>query len=246
MKSILAIFIFISSMSTAWADDAAPQSKESDHVTQLKWLDSADPDKMLKSDTKDGIYHFYVVCGLACSPDPIGKVDALQCYPNARYLWLEGTTDAPGSAEEARLQDKAQEFAWHYNMALTEYLSKHGMTSCIVGEDWNRAREDMNRRLAEDANHVDQNKVTVAFDKETRRFRFVAYLTPGERNDDTYGSFCGRSAIDHLSGRIIIEIHDRDSRKPLSSIECKYGLVVPSDWISKPDDDYDLPGFELH
>jgi hypothetical protein len=216
-----------------------------DNVALLKWLDTADADKTLRADTQKGIHHFYVVCGLACSPDPLDKIDTLQCFPSARYLWLKGTTDTPASAEESRLLDKAQNFAWHYNMALSEYLSKHSMTSCVVGEDWERAREDMNRRLAEDDNHIDQNKVTVAYDKQTRRFRFVAYLTPEQRNDDMYRGFCARSAFDHLSGRIIIEIHDSDTRGPLSSIECRYGQVIPSNWISKPDDDYDLPGFKL-
>lgn len=245
MASKYWLYVFLIYLPAYVATADGTPSGRPDNIALLKWVDAADADKVLHADIQKATYHFYVVCGLACSPEPLDEVNTLQCFPIAHYLWLKGTTDTPASPEEDRLLDKAESFAWHYNMALAEYLSKHGMTSCVVGEDWERTREDMNRRLADDANHIDQNKVTVAYDKDTRRFRFVAYLTPEERNKNIYGSFCARSAFDHLSGRIIIEIHDSDTRRPLSSIECKYGQVIPSNWVSKPDDDYDLPGFKL-
>ena len=243
-KYWLSIFLYCLPTYAAFGDETS--STRPDNVALLKWVDTADAGKVLQADIKKEHYHFYVVCGLACAPEPMQKVDTLQCFPDARYLWLKGTTDTPASPEESRLLNKAQDFAWHYNMALAEYLSRHGMTDCVVGEDWERAQDDLNRRLGDYAPDYDRNRIAFAYDKQSKRFRFVAYLTPSQRSDETYSRFCGQVAVDHLSGRIIIEIHDNDSRKALSSIECRYGKVIPSDWVTKPDDDYDLPGFELN
>src|SRR5215469_16549731 len=44
----------------AFGDATAPQSDGADNLAQLKWLDSANPDKIVQADIKKGLFHFYV------------------------------------------------------------------------------------------------------------------------------------------------------------------------------------------
>jgi hypothetical protein len=239
MKIILAIFIFISCVSSAWADEPASQSKEPDHVTQLKWLDSTDPDAMFEADIKKGFYRFYVVCGFSCEPAGIGDMDAIQCYPKVKLAEITGTADAIESDEDGRLQEKAINFAIRYNIQLAEYLSRHGMTDCVVGESWDRAMDMMHKWLGEQ--DVKGDDVGGAYDKNTRKFRFSAYLSPENRANDTEAVLCHIALENHLSGRVIIEIYNQKDSAPLPSIECRYGQKVRSDWVAKPSD---YPGDE--
>ena len=232
MKSILAVFVFISCISAAWADDVAPQSNEPSHVSQLKWLDSADPDKMLQSDIKAGNFKFFVVCGLGC--ETVGVASPTQCYPLAKQQRMAGTADALESDEDGRYQEKAMRFAIRYNVQLAEYLSKHGMTDCVAGESWSGAREAMDRRLAEQ--DVAGDTADISYSKQTHKFRLLARLSPENRNASIEGQLCQIALEYHLSGRVIIEIYDRKTDAPLSSIECRYGEVLPSDWKPVPSD----------
>src|SRR5580698_1310533 len=133
------ILLVISCTAVAWADNPTPQSQEPSHVTQLKWLDTADADKMFQADVKSGVYRFYVVCGLSCEPTGLNETDALQCYPVAKPLQMTGTADAIESDEDDRYQQKAIAFAIRYNVQMAEYLSRHGLTDCVVGESWQGA-----------------------------------------------------------------------------------------------------------
>ena len=219
-------------MSAAFADDAAPQSKEPSHVSQLKWLDSADPDKMLQSDIKAGNFRFFEVCGLGCGT--FGVENPVQCYPIAKLQRMAGTADALESEEDGRYQDKALQFSIRYNVQLAEYLSKHGMTDCVAGESWLGARNAMDKRLAEQ--DVTGDSADISYSKQTRKFRLLARLSPENRNASIEGQLCQIALEYHLSGRVIIEIYDRKTDAPLSSIECRYGEVMPSDWKPTPSD----------
>ncbi|HEY3645375.1 MAG TPA: hypothetical protein VGM16_08565 [Gammaproteobacteria bacterium] len=232
MKSVLALFILVTGISAVWADDAAPQSREPDHVSQLKWLDSADPDKMLQSDIKAGNFRFFVVCGLGC--ETVGVASPVQCYPLAKLQRMAGTADALDSDEDGRYQDKAMRFAIRYNVQAAEYLSKHGMTDCVAGESWSGARSAMEKRLADQ--DVTGDSADISYSRQTRKFRLVARLSPENRNENIERQFCRIALEYHLSGRVIIEIYDRKTSAPISSIECRYGEVLPSDWKPVPSD----------
>lgn len=229
-------------MPTAWADAPAPQAQSEDHVAQLKWLDSADADKMVQADIKKGIYHFLVFCGMTCEPLPMDNVDALQCFPGVQYFRMAGTADAITSDEDGRYQKKAGAFAVQYNLELREYLSKHGMTDCAPGEDWSSAGFDMNRQLSDNPN--EKEDVDFAYDNAARRYRFAVYTKPEQRDQDTYEGLCGAAVRHYLSSPVILEIYDKKTQAPLLSIECKYGRPVPSDWKPKPGDVPKLPGFQ--
>lgn len=232
MKSLFFVFLtFVSSI--AWADVPA-EAKEPDHVTQLKWLDSADPDKMVQADIKKDVYRFYVVCGFSCEPEGIGTMDAIQCYPKARFVEIAGTADTIESDEDARLQEKAIHFSRQYNIQLAEYLSRHGVTDCVVGENWDGAMNMMDKWLSE--RDVSGDYVVGAYDKTTRKFRFAAYLSPENRENHSENVLCLFAMESHLSGHVIVEIYNRKDSAPLPSIECRYGYKSPSDWIPKPGD----------
>lgn len=226
--------IVMSCMAAAWAGDTPPQSREPDHVTQLKWLDKADADKMFQADVKDRVYRFYVACGLACDPPGLNKLDAVQCYPAAKLQVIVGTADALESDEDAKYQQKAIDFATRYNIQMTEYLSKHGLTDCVVGESWQGAMLAMDARLKEQ--DVTGDFVYAAYSKETHKFRLSAHLSPENRNADIEGQLCYIAMDYHLSGRVIVEIYDRKDSVSPSSIECRYGQVLPSDWKPRPSD----------
>ncbi|HEY1773222.1 MAG TPA: hypothetical protein VGH91_08525 [Gammaproteobacteria bacterium] len=233
MKSIVFAFLALLCITSAvWADDPAPQTKEPDHVTQLKWLDSADPDNMLQSDIKAGNFRFFVVCGLGC--ETVGVENPIQCYPLAKLQRMAGTADALESEEDGRYQDKAMRFAIRYNVQAAEYLSKHGMTDCVAGESWSGARSAMEKMLADQ--DVTGDSADISYSKQTRKFRLVARLSPENRNESIERQLCGIALEYHLSGRVIIEIYDRKTSAPLSSIECRYGEVLPSDWKPVPSD----------
>lgn len=221
-------------VTAAWAGNPVPQSREPDHVTQLKWLDTADADKMFQADVKNGAYQFYVACGLSCEPVGLDELDAVQCYPAAKLQRMAGTADALQSDEDARYQEKAVEFATRYNVQMAEYLSKHGMTDCVVGESWGGAVDEMQRRLKEQ--DVTGDFVDVAYSKDAHRFRFAAHLSPANRNPSIERQLCSIALEYHLSGKVIIEIYDRKDSAPPSSIECRYGQVLPSDWKPTPSD----------
>lgn len=238
MKSLIFVLLMLLSYgSVTWADDATQQTKEPDHVAQLKWLDSADPDKMLQSDIKAGNFGFFVVCGFGCGA--FGVASPVQCYPLAKRQRMEGTADALESDEDGRYQEKAMRFAIRYNVQLAEYLSKHGMTDCVAGESWEGARAAMDKRLADQ--DVPGDSADIFYSKQIHRFGLVARLSPENRNASIEGQLCGIELDYHLSGRVIIEIYDRKTSTPLSSIECRYGEALPSDWKpvlgDYPDDD---------
>lgn len=233
-RSLCGMLLTISCIAGAWAGNPPPQSQEPDHVTQLKWLDTADADKMFQADVKNGVYQFYVVCGLVCEPTGLNETDALQCYPVARLQRMAGTADALESDEDALYQKKAIEFAIRYNVQMAEYLSRHGMTDCVVGESWQGAVFAMDNRLKEQ--DVTGDSVSTAYSKDTHRFRFAAYLSPENRNASIERQLCSIALDYHLSGKVIVEIYDSKDSVPLSSIECRYGQVLQSDWKPKPSD----------
>jgi hypothetical protein len=234
MKSIVFVFLALLSIASAvWADDPAPQAKEPDHVTQLKWLDSADPDKMLQSDIKASDFRFFVVCGFGCAP--VGVANPIQCYPLAKLQRMAGTADALESEEDGRYQEKAMQFAIRYNAQLAGYLSKHGMTDCVAGESWGGALAAISKSLSE--LEVTGDGVDMPYSKKTHKFRFAVHLSPENRNGDIEKQLCLITLDNHLSGKVIIEIYDRKGSRPPSSIECQYGEVLPSDWEPKPGDD---------
>jgi hypothetical protein len=237
VKSLFFIFLtFVFCARIAWANapTTAPETKEPDHVAQLKWLDSADADKMVQADIKKGVYRFYVVCGFSCEPAGIGTMDAIQCYPKAGFVEIAGTADTIESDEDARLQEKAIHFSNQYNIQLAEYLSRHGMTDCVVGESWDRAMDMMHKWLSEQ--DVGGDYVAGAYDKATRKFRFAAYLSPENRENHPENVLCLFAMENHLSGHVIVEMYNRKDSTPLPSIECRYGYKFPSSWSPKPGD----------
>lgn len=231
-------------MQPAFANSAVVAPTESASVEQLRWLDNADADKLVKADINKGIFHFYVVCGMTCEPEPYDKVNALECYPSAKYYRMEGTADTSSTEDENRYQEKARLFAIQYNSQLAEFLSANGKSSCVAGEDWSAAAAGMNRQLSDDPDN--EESVSFSYDKATHRFRFMVYMTPNQRNDDLYRSLCAAAAHHHLSGKITVGIFDKKSQSPISSIECRYGKVYPSDWKPNLGDDDILPGFDYH
>jgi len=231
---IIVVTMFASSLSAAWAEGTPPQSKEPDHVTQLRWLDSADADKMLQADIKSGKYQFYVVCAFSCEPASLDKLDAVQCYPVAKLTRIAGTSDAYQSNEDIRYQNKAWKFAERYNVQMAEYLSKHEMTDCVVGESWESAIHEMKKRVGE--RYVSGDEVDAAYSKNTHKLRFTAHLSPGNRNEEFEIQLCLIAMESHLSGSVIVEIYDPKNAAPPSSIECRYGQVLPSDWKPVPSD----------
>lgn len=233
-KFLCGILLVISCTAGAWADNPTPQPQEPDHVTQLKWLDTADADKMVQSDLKANIYRFYVVCGISCEPEGLGEIAAVQCYPVAKLIQMAGTADALQSDEDAIYQKKAVEFTIRYNVQMAEYLSKHGLTNCVAGENWAGAVDEMEKRLKEQ--DVTGDSVDMAYSKDTHRFRFAAHLSPENRNASIERQLCFIALDYHLSGRVIIEIYDRKDSVPSSSIECRYGEIKQSDWKPKPSD----------
>ncbi|HEY3859406.1 MAG TPA: hypothetical protein VGM47_07330 [Gammaproteobacteria bacterium] len=232
---IFTLLALLCAAPVAWANDPTSQAKEPDHVTQLKWLDSADVDKMFQADIKAGIYRFYVTCGLSCQADGVGNIDAIQCYPIAKFKEIEGTADAIESEEDGLYQEKATHFALRYNIQLAEYLSKHNMTECVVGESWDTATQAMDKRLSEQ--DVTGDYVTAPYDNTTHKFRIALFLSAANQNQSIYSQICYLAVEYHLSGRLIVEIYNRADSAPLSSIECKYGQIYPSDWKPKPGDD---------
>lgn len=232
MKSLVVHFLILLSFApVAWGNGPV-QAKEPDHVTQLKWLDSADPDKMLQSDIKAGNFKYFVVCGFGCAP--VGVENPIQCYPLAKLQRMAGTADALESDEDGRYQEKAMRFALRYNVQSAEYLTKHGMTDCVAGESWGDALSAMSKRLSEQ--DVTGDSVDMAYSKRTHKFRFAAHLSPENRNTDIEKQLCLIALDNHLSGKVIIEIYDRKSSVPPSSIECQYGEILPSDWKPAPTD----------
>lgn len=236
MKIIVYLVMAIAAvgMNAACAGNPMPQSREPDHVTQLKWLDTADADKMFQADVKNGAYQFYVACGLSCEPVGVGGVDAIQCYPVAKLHRMAGTADALESDEDAIYQQKAITFVIRYNVQMAEYLSKHGLTDCVAGESWPGAMDEMNKRLKEQ--DVTGDSVDIAYSKDTNKFRFAAHLSPANYNASIETQLCSIALEYHLSGKVIVEIYDRNDSAPPSSIECRYGQVLPSDWKPTPSD----------
>lgn len=235
MKGLLCgILLGISCIAVAWAGNPPAQSQEPSHVTQLKWLDTADADKMFQADVKNRVYRFYVVCGLSCEPTGLNETDAAQCYPVAKLQRMAGTADALESDEDAKYQQKAIDFAIRYNVQMAEYLSKHGLTDCVVGESWQGAVFAMDKRLADQ--DVTGDFVGAAYSKETHKFRLTAHLSPENHNASIERQLCFIALDYHLSGKVIVEIYDRKELVPPSSIECRYGQVLPSDWKPKPSD----------
>jgi hypothetical protein len=235
MKSLtFTLLMFLSCVSAAWADDSASQPKEPSHVSQLKWLDSADPDKMLQADIKKGLYQFYVACGFTCEPPGLNKIDAVQCFPVSKLLRMAGTADALESEEDRTYQDKAIRFATRYNVQLLEYLSKRGLTDCVVGESWQDALFEMDKRLKDQ--DVTGDFVDLAYSKQSHKFTLSAHLSPENRNAHIEEMLCGITLLHHLSGKVIMEIYDQKNSVPPSSVECRYGEMLPSDWKPKPTD----------
>lgn len=235
MRTLLCgILLGVSCIAVASAGNPPPQPQEPDHVTQLKWLDTADADKMFQTDVKNGVYQFYVVCGIVCEPMGLGETDAVQCYPLARLQQMAGTADALESDEDGIYQKKAIEFAIRYNVQMAEYLSRHGLTDCVAGESWPGAMDQMGKMLKEQ--DVTGDSVYMAYSKDTHGFRFAAHLSPQNRNASIEKQLCLIALEYHLSGRVIVEIYDRKDSVPPSSIECRYGRVLQSDWRPKPSD----------
>ena len=236
--------ISLLSASPTWAENSVVAPSDSTDIAQLKWLDKANASALLHADIKKGVFHFYVVCGMTCEPEPFDKVDALECYPSATYFRMEGTADTSSSEEGEKYQEKAKLFALQYNSQLAEFLSRNGRSSCIAGEDWSAAGAAMNRRLSSDPDN--EENVGFSYDKATHRFRFMVYMTPEQRNDEQYQDLCAAAAYRHLSGNVTIGIFDKKTQSPLSSIECRYGKVFPSDWKPNMGDVDILPGFDYH
>lgn len=234
--SVITFFILLVPiyLPVALADNPAPQASEHTHVSQLKWLDSADPDRMLQADIKSGVYHFYVACGISCEPPGLSKLDVAQCFPIAKLFRMAGTADALQSDEDGVYQDKAIKFATRYNVQLLQYLSKRGMTDCVVGESWEAALNEMNKRLADQ--DVKGDFVDAPYSKESHKFRLAAHLSPENRNESIERQLCLIALDYHLSGKVIMEVYDKKDSVPPSSIECRYGEVQPSKWKPQPSD----------
>jgi hypothetical protein len=116
---LIGLVIYLSFFSSS----PVPKYDDSEVVSQLRWANSANPDRDIAAAISKKDTRFIGLYGYATYVPGIDDGDtALVTMHGVRYL--EGTSDGLRSPEHSRLNTLARNYATRYNVILVHYLKK--------------------------------------------------------------------------------------------------------------------------
>lgn len=188
---------------------------------QLAWVEDADAEKMVASDTAQGRLRFFSVCGYACSVPGVSDLNAKMCYSKAVVEIIAGTGDVINSNEEERLNIKAGEFAERYNLLVKSYLRREKQSQCDPSTNWDSGFYAMHQyvqSLNEDVREAGQ----VAFIAE--RAEFAVKLPSTVPIQQASPALCKLITSNGLVGVATVKLSHRDKPDSAATVlDCTDG-----------------------
>ena len=116
---LLTLVLFMVTFSNAIAQD-----HKNDFVEKLKWLESANPELDAKNAIDRSDFRLRAIYGYVLIVPGVGQGDYDEYKKIFGFNPIEGTSDSLVSAEHARLNQLASEYAFRYNKVILNYKKK--------------------------------------------------------------------------------------------------------------------------